>query len=259
MSIQELYEEANSAFFNQENDKANQLLDKILKQDSQYAPAYALKGHIANSDFENPNGTLSIEYYTKAIEANPNSKEYRLDRANAYMLIPQEMINKEGFNFDDETKYYHFYEKAIADCDYVTNEMESDEYPEDWIAGAYEKKADAYLSMKQADEAISNYQMAKNMSERYTSGSFSKIATIQESQEKYEDALQTFNEYVAYCNNSESQFADDNTKAEAYYYRGKLKIDWLNQKEDGLADLKKASEFGISDFYTEEYENYLKA
>lgn len=256
MSIEELYEEANNAFFNQENEKALGLLDQLLQQNNSYAPAYALKGNIANSDFENPNGMLAIEHYTKAIEAAPTSKEYRLNRANAYMLMPQEMLKKEGFDFENQTKYNHFYEKAIADCDYITNEMESDVFPEDWLAGAYDLKAGAYLSMQQFEEAISNYDMAKIMSERYTSASFSQISQIKiNSLSDYAGALTTLDEYVAYCNNPESNFATDNVKAEAYYYRGKLKIDFLNDKKGGLQDLEKVLEYDNSDFYKEEYKS----
>lgn len=256
MSIEELYQEANNAFIDQENEKALNLLDQLLQQNNDYAPAYALKGNIANSDFDNPNGVLAIEYYTKAIESNPKSKEYRLNRANAYMLMPQEMIKKEGFDFENETKHYHFYQKAIADCDYITNEMESDVFPEDWLAGAYELKGGAYLSMQQFEDAISNYDMAKNMSERYASASFSQISQIKiNSLNDYEGALATLNDYVDYCNNSESELINDSTKAEAYYYRGKLKIDFLNDKKGGLQDLQKVLEYENSDFYKEEYEN----
>lgn len=264
MSIEELYQEANNAFIDQENEKALNLLAQLLQKSNDYAPAYALKGDIVNSDFDNPNGLLAIEYYTKAIESNPNSKEFRYKRANAYTLMPHQIVTKEGFDFQNQTKHHHFYEKAIADCDYITNEMESDEYGEDWIAGAYDLKAGAYLSMQKFEEAISNYEAAKGMSDRYASGSLEQIATIKtDFLSDYEGALAILDEYVMYVSNRPALedhephqvVLSDSSKAIPYYKRGKLKIEHLNQKQEGLKDLKKAIEYDDSDFYKEEYEN----
>ena len=74
----------------------------------------------------------------------------------------------------------------------------------------------------------------------------------------YEGALATLNEYVEYANNPENAMASDTDKISAYYERGKLKIEHLNQKEEGLKDLKKVLEYDNSDFYKEEYENAKK-
>lgn len=251
MSAEQFYEQAYEAHLNQEDDKALSLLSQAIAQDSQYAPAYFLQGNIHNLDFENPRRDEAIACYTKAIELNPTSKEYRLALIDAYM--------GKGFDaFGNAEAQAEYYRQAIAVCDYVTNEMESDNYPEDWIAGAYEKKGISYGTLGNYEEAIQNYDMARLLSPRYMH-LLTIIASLKAEQlNDKEGALATLDEYVHF--NTEGywehgdMYAHTINPAEAYYHRGKLKIDHLNQKEAGLQDLAKVLEYENSDFYREEYE-----
>lgn len=247
MTTEQLYEQAYEAHCNQEDAKALELLAQTIAQDNQYAPAYFLQGNIHNLNFENPRRDEAIACYTKAIELTPTSKEYRLALIDAYM--------GKGFDaFGDEEAQAEYYRQAIAVCDYVTNEMESDNYPEDWIAGAYEKKGICYGVLQDYEQAIQNYDMARLMSPRY-SHLLTTIADIKKDiLNDAEGALAMLEEYVTYCENNKGIIVFENTLAEAYYYRGKLKVTHLNQKEAGLQDLAKAVEFDPSDFYKEEFE-----
>ena len=247
MTTEQLYEQAYEAHCNQQDSEALSLLAQVMAQDNQYAPAYFLQATILQHDFENPNVEEAIPLYQQAIELNPTSKEYRLSLVDAYMRKAFELFaDSEG-----QASYYH---KAIEVCDFVTNEMESDNYPEDWIAGAYEKKGISYGTLGNYEEAIQNYNTARLMSPRY-SHLLTMIAQIKaEVLHDTAGALTAHDEYVAYCEENKGVMVFENTLAEAYYYRGKFKAEQLNQKEAGLQDLAKTLEYENSDFYREEYE-----
>ncbi len=247
MTTEQTYEQAYEAHLNQENDKALSLLDQVLAQDNSYAPAYFLKANIFLLDFENPRQAEAIELFEKAIELNPTSKEYRLAFADGYM--------QSAFKaFGDDKAQADFYKQAIAVCDFVTNEMESDNYPEDWIAGAYEKKGICYNTLGDLEQAIQNYDMARLMSPRYTHLLIIMSQLKAEGLQDAQGALTTLDEYVEYCETNKDVLVFESELASAYYHRGKLKAEHLSQKEAGLQDLSKALEYENSDFYREEYE-----
>ncbi len=248
VSPEDLLEQAKDAYFNQENKKAIALIDDLLKKHKDYAPAYFLKANIISMDFENRNDLLALEYYTKAIEAAPTSKEYRLMRADAYIMTPQHL----GINLPE---HYHFYDKAMEDCDYITNEMESDNYPEDYIAAAYDRKGDIYIHKGEHEEAVNQYNTSRSMSESFITTSFNKIAVLKQGLNDHIGALAAYDELIEIYTTTDSIFISDTDRAVAFWNRGRLKIDYLNQKNEGLADLKKVLEYDDSDFYKEEYEN----
>jgi tetratricopeptide (TPR) repeat protein len=206
-----------------------------------------LQATIHHHDFENPRRDEAIASYQKAIELNPTSKEYRLALVDGYM-------GKAFDLFGDAEGQASYYRRAIEVCDFVTNEMESDNYPEDWIAGVYEKKGICYGTLQDYEQAIQNYDMARLMSPRY-SHLLTTMAQIKaDILNDAEGALAYLNEYVEYCESNKGNTVFENTLAEAYYHRGKLKVAHLNQKEAGLQDLAQALEYENSDFYREEYE-----
>lgn len=262
MDTEELYFLAQDHYNNNDIEAALTQLDELIARE--YEPAYILKTNIligqAGTNAE------KIDLYTKAIEERPNSKEYYIGRAETYLSMPND---NSGANFEvgnvnlkvsvsniaDNNKWY---QKAIDDCNHVINVMEADIYPEDWVAGAYEIKAKAEVFLELYENAIFSYDMAKIMSERYSSVSFTMMAALRQNyMHDYEGALAILDDYVAYVESGGfyEGAVSDTMRAEAYYTRGKLKIDYLNQKKEGLQDLKKVLDYDNSEFYQEEYNN----
>lgn len=243
MDTEELYFLAKELYENNNIEAALAQLDELVARE--YVPACVLKASILIGQEGKQDEIISL--YHTAIKFEPTSKEYRLALIDAYM-------GKAFDLFGDNEAQARYYQMAITECDYITNEMEADNYPEDWIAGAYEKKGICYGTLQDYEQAVQNYDMARILSPRY-SHLLTIIAQIKtDILQDVGGALMTLEEYVAYCENNRGVTVFENTLAEAYYYRGKLKIDHLNQKEAGLADLAKAVEFEPSDFYKEEFE-----
>lgn len=244
MDTEELYFLAKEHYDNNDTEAALAQLDELVARE--YVPACVLKASILIGQEEKQDEIISL--YHTAIKVEPTSKEHRLALVDAY-------LSKAFSLFGDEEAQAKYYQMAITECDYITNEMESDTYPEDWIAGAYEKKGISYGALQKYEEAVQNYDMARLMSPRY-SHLLTIIASLKAEQlHDKEGALATLDEYVAYCETNKDVTVFENTLAEAYYHRGKLKIEHLHQKEAGLQDLAKAVEFEPSDFYKEEYES----
>lgn len=246
MAIETSFQSANEAYLNGDTDHAQKLNTAILAQNPNYAPALFLEAQISVSfDLVAKKRLILL---TKAIENDPQNQEYLATRAETYLVADHNEIV--AFGFDRDKKYLH---KALEDTDKV---IEIDMFSE-YGAQAYEIKAKAYVSLEKYEDAVNAWEMCRNVSERHTSTALSLIGQIRtESMQDYVGALAAYNEYVAYENNEDNIYKSDVSKAEAYYYRGKLKIEHLNDKIGGVADLKAASALGQSDFYTEEYESF---
>lgn len=235
MNIQDLFAEAESAYFNADTAKAHKLLNQILAQDSQHAASYFLKAQIA---FGENSPEAMFENYKKAIEANPHSKEYRLTLAQAKLAEAHSpALDKQRV------------QEVIDDCNYIISEMEADIFPEDWNSGAYELRGQAEALSDRWEEAVFSFDMARIFSPRYNATMVPAMAGIQaEKLNNPEAALALWNEYIEFSENPNNEIfgESDNSRACAYYGRGELKIKHLNQKNDGLADLKKAVEYDSS-------------
>jgi tetratricopeptide (TPR) repeat protein len=148
-----------------------------------------------------------------------------------------------------------YIEKAVADFNNAIELNSSNELG----ASAYIACSNAYIELGKFDEAISCLEIARTFIPRYTPDNLQTVASIKENcKQDYEDALETYNQLILFLENNES-YSDDfgkMHKSSPYYNRGMLKINHLNQKDEGIADLKIASEYSPEDtFYKEEYEN----
>ncbi len=245
MSLETSFQSANECYFNGDADQAQRLNAVILKENPNYAPALFLEAQMAQSN--GLSAKKSIILFSKAVENDPQNQEYLATRAELYLLADFDEVV--AYGFDRDKKYLH---KALEDADKVIEIDILSVYG----AQAYEIRSKAHVSLEQYEDAINDWEMCRCVSESHTNIALSLIGQIKtESMKDYEGALVAYDEFVAYNENG-GTYASDISKAEAYYYRGKLKIEHLNQKESGLSDLKIASKPGTSDFYTEEYESY---
>lgn len=264
MDTEELYFLAQDHYNNNDIEAALAQLDELIARE--YEPAYILKTNILLG--QAATNAERIDLYTKAIEERPNSKEYYIGRAEAYLSMPHDNgganfgVGNVNFkvsvsNVTDNNKWY---QKAIDDCNHVINVMEPDIYPEDWVAGAYETRAKAEVFLELYEDALMSYDMAKIMSERYSSGSFSMMAGLKQNYLKdYEGALYVLDQYVEYVESGGSYegAVSDDMRFDAYYTRGKLKIEHLNQRKEGMQDCENGLKYMEDEFIREEYNNLI--
>lgn len=245
MPLKNYFQAANEAYLNGDTDHAQKLNTAILAQNPNYAPALFLEAQISVSFDLAARKRLIL--LAKAIENDPQNQEYLVTRAETYLVADHDEIVAIGF--DRDKKYIY---KALEDADKVIEIDMLSEYG----AQAYEIRSKANVSLEKYQDAINDWEMCRNVSESHTNIALSLIGQIKtDSLKDYTGALATFDEFVAYNENG-GTYASDISKAEALYYRGKLRIEHLKDKTGGVADLKAASELGQGDFYTEEYQSY---
>jgi tetratricopeptide (TPR) repeat protein len=264
------YRNANFLFLNDGMPEAKNIVLQILKENTNHAGANFLMGQLIENELfqKEISGEIqdtfseefkkikvesklqSLKYYDKALETEKNNQEWFLMRGQLYHSL--DFITKEFPRIKTE-----YLEKCVLD---FTSTIDLDTTTE-WGASAYIGRSNAYIELEKFDEAIFDLDMARTFVPHHTLSNLQAMASIKESyKQDYQSALETYNELIDYLENNEefsTEFAQ-NQKSSPYYNRGMLKINHLNQKTEGIADLKKASDYMPEDtFYKEEYENSL--
>lgn len=196
----------------------------------------------------------AIEYYTKAIEINPNNyraydlRGYCYDRLKNYELELKdldkaiEIASKESdpdiaySAYNNRGQFYAQQEKYdLAIQDYT----KSIEICPDYFIG-YIARGNCYEKIGETEKAIQDYteliRLFPNDTEAYN-----KRGAIYYNQQKYDKAVQDFNEAIKI--NSKSKYSQE---AKEYYNRG-LCYQKLGDEEKAQADFAKAKELGYEE------------
>ncbi len=262
------YRNANFLYLNAGIPEAKKIATQILKENPNYAGANFLMGQILQNDFfeknlektpeeqySDENKKLALEndfetlkYFDKALLDDNTNQEWFITRGQLYQAIDFKTATFPRSNNE-------YLQKAVLDFTSAIDINTANE----WGASAYIARSESNLLLEKFEDATFDLDMARTFVPHHTSNCLSAIASIKANyMNDYEGALTTLNELVDFVEASEeysSEFAQSQ-KSSPYYERGKLKIEHLNQKVEGIADLKKASAYSPNDdFYKEEAEN----
>lgn len=224
------------------------ILNPILQQNPTHAEANFLMAGVLNNDWENPaDKNLLLKHYDIALAHDNTHQEWFIKRAEVHQSIDFDL------GFPRPTTQH--LQNALAD---YTSAIDINPM-NDWASGAYHQKAGILVQLERFEDAIAELELLRIFpgdNARYMDTAITLMAEIRiQSMHDYQGALQNYNELVEYVESVEDEFVvTPLTKSTAYHGRGKLKIEHLNQKTEGVADLKKAMEYSPDDeFFKEEY------
>ncbi len=232
-----------------EQSEMKAMLAPVLQQNPNHAEGNYLMGRIIDNNWEiSADKNELLTYYDKAIANDHTHQEWFMIRSQVHSALDFENIYPRK-----TTKHL---ENEIADLKSIIDLNPTN----DWASGAYHYLAGVYVQLERFEDAIAELETLRIFpgdNARYMDTAIMLMAEIKaQSMQDYQGALTNYDELVEYVEASEdTTLITNSTKASAYYNRGKLKIEHLNQKNEGLADLKKAHDYLPDDeFYKGEYE-----
>jgi len=183
----------------------------------------------------------AILLYNNAENLNSTDPELYFNRGAAYVFTQDFRLAIKDFNRSIEMRpdfpdvYYYRgyclaeqarYKAAIADYDKAI--LLKPDYP-----AAYYNRGAAKAELKSYEAGMTDFEKALDMKPDLVNGRIN-IALSKLGMKKYEEAIVDLTKVI--------DMRDENL-AKAYYYRGEAKYE-LDQKEDGCADWRRASNLG---------------
>lgn len=207
------------------DDKKGQLavLDAALKVHTKDADFYLRRADLKTTmeeAFSKKDTYGFIADYTKAIECENVSWRYE-SRANGYMLLQD-------------------YKKALEDAT-TALKMAEKAGEKIYIASASHIRAQVCMGLQDWKGAIENYEKSvKNReADSFTASILNDMSGCAVNLKDYDNALKYIDRAIEIYKK-----LGDNTEGTMYYSRGLIKIENMNKKAEGCADLKNALKFG---------------
>ena len=207
-----------------EKEQALENLEKVLAINPNLPLALMLKGEILAYQ-NSPDFPGAIEAYSAALAVNPNDPDILNNRCGAYVATQQ-------------------LELALADCDRGLQIQPND-------ASIYLIRGNIRLAQDNFEDAVQDYSRAIKINEQ--------AGNVQLNQAAYSNrasALVNLGDFNSALNDVNKAIDIKPDAAEDYFKRGMVQVA-MNNKEDGAADMKKASELYVQQGRTDSHRNVI--